>query len=239
MSFCRRVSAGTTPAKGAWHPGFWYTIQAGTSATASPGARQGASGSKRSTDVNVPNTKWRSRLFDKNGCLVIIIPVKRDWTVIFIMLPFVLFLTYSLAIDMAALIGGVRSPSMFAIMMMLGFDLFLDYSIAWNLAGAEVLTIDNTSLTKRRRLLGITIWPSQCFDLRHVQRLRAGPTVKDLATRQYESCGIGIGDVYFDYGVKTYGFGLRLGVAEAERLIQEIGRVFNSADHVDTSPRTK
>jgi hypothetical protein len=92
----------------------------------------------------------------------------------------------------------------------------------WTAVGKEVVWLRPGTLTIRREVLGIGL--RREYDLGSVRNLRVAPVPVDPF--RWESnmrvWGMGGGCVAFDYGAKTYRFGLSVDESEAARIVEDL-----------------
>lgn len=175
--------------------------------------------------------QMRSIISDSPDGLRIIIPTHRNWFLL-------LFLSFWLCGwafgEVTALNTLFRSntPTNGALFLTVWLTFwtlgggFAIYAWLWNVAGREVLLINEQTLTTRREVFGRG--RPNVFDRTHLNNLRISPIAYnpwDWKTSLY-FWGIGGGTIAFDYGAKTYRFGTRIEEAEAKQIIQAIKHRF-------------
>lgn len=101
-----------------------------------------------------------------------------------------------------------------------GFALLGIYLLMWAIGGSESVEWTPDTLRIQRRILGVPI-SSREYDARHVTRLRVSPTPYIRKWNMWSS--IISGAVAFDYGAKTFRFGVALPETEAQRLLESLG----------------
>jgi hypothetical protein len=97
------------------------------------------------------------------------------------------------------------------------------YEVLWWLTGRERVNMDMTSLKLRREVLG-GIGRGIELDLAHVRRLRVAPELAAAfgMTASAEPRGYKRGIIAFDYGARTFRFGLGLDEAEAAAIVEKL-----------------
>ena len=90
------------------------------------------------------------------------------------------------------------------------------YSWLWQLAGQEIVTVSNTSLTIRRAIFGIGV--ERAYELQHVRNLRLMPVDDSPRRRKLNDDG----RIAFDYVARTYRFAAGLDRAGAMAVITEL-----------------
>lgn len=171
--------------------------------------------------------QMRSTIADSSDGLRIIIPAHRNWFLLFFLSLWLCGWAFGEIMAPATMLRS--SPPLSAILFMVvwltlwtvvgGFAL---YAWLWNVAGREILTIDEQKMTTRREVFGRG--RSNIFDRIYINNLRVSPVAYnpwDFKGSLY-FWGIGDGTIAFDYGAKTYRFGTRLEEAEANQIIKAI-----------------
>jgi hypothetical protein len=178
------------------------------------------------TTVLAP-AKPRAQVVDGASGLRVTIPARRVWFLVF-------FLPVWLAgwVVGEVAVGGrlfTDPPSggegffllVWLVLWTVGGLLFTFFWL-WNLAGKEVITLDEEALTIRYAL-GSTGW-SRRFDRREVRDLRVSQSVTMDFRSSFGWWLGGNGTVAFDYGARTYRFGRGIDEAEAKQVVAELRR---------------
>jgi hypothetical protein len=97
---------------------------------------------------------------------------------------------------------------------------FAIISLLWNLAGVEKVLLGPSTLMTKREVLGIG--PVMEYELRSVSNLRisANPRSPNNRISPFQSLNGGI--IAFDYGAKTFRFGIGLHEPEAQQIIDRL-----------------
>ena len=93
----------------------------------------------------------------------------------------------------------------------------------WMIVGREQVKLDSTKLGIRREIGGIG--HTRSFDTSEIRNLRCLPA----AYRYYRNSFTSPGKIAFDYGAKTYRFGVGIDEAEANDLIRQLKEHLPSA----------
>lgn len=169
----------------------------------------------------------RSSVEDTGRGLEIVIPAQRRWFTLLFLSFWLLFWTF----------GGITTMvQLFAPDTPLGVDLFMlvwlcgwaagevvvATIILWMLRGREMVTLTPRMLSVRREVFGIG--PTHEFDVAHISDFRASPIPFGASSSggPLSLLRQGFGTIAFDYGAKTYRFGISMEEAEARLLIKRI-----------------
>lgn len=180
-----------------------------------------------STMARVAIADIRSSVEDTGRGLEIVIPARRRWFTLLFLAFWLLFWTF----------GGITAVmQLFAPDTPIGVDLFMlvwlcgwaageavvATIILWMLRGQEVVTVTPHALLVRREVFGLG--PTHEFDVAHISDIRASPVPFGAlsSTGPLALLRQGIGTIAFDYGAKTYRFGISMEEAEARLLIKRI-----------------
>ena len=170
----------------------------------------------------------RSTVTDTGRGLEIEIPARRQvFPLLF--LPFWLFFWTIGGISAFATMLSSETPGgvdLFMLVWLCGWalgEVAAATIILWMLRGREVVTVDRDTLIVRREVFGMG--PTQEFDTAHVLNLRASPLPLGMGAHGPSPLALlrqGLGTIAFDYGAKTYRFGISVEEAEARILIRQI-----------------
>jgi hypothetical protein len=178
------------------------------------------------TTVLAP-AKPRAQVVDEPSGLRVTIPARRNWFLLFF-LPVWLagWVVGEVAVGGKLFTDPPSGSEGFFLLVWLVFwtigGVLFTFFWLWNLAGREVVTLDEEALTIRYAL-GSAGW-SRRFDRREVRDLRASQSVSmDFRSSLGWWLG-GFGTVAFDYGARTYRFGRGIDEAEAKQVVAELRR---------------
>lgn len=90
----------------------------------------------------------------------------------------------------------------------------------WNFAGVERVLLAPSTLATKRTVLGIG--PLKEYELRNVSNLRIDAGRSNISDRRWPSQMMSGGRIAFDYGAKTYRFGVGLGESEAQQIVARL-----------------
>jgi hypothetical protein len=188
--------------------------------------------------MKVAPAPMRTRIEDALSGLRVVIPAKRSWgTVLFICLWLCGWVMGELsAIGALFGLGPFQSmahgkhpaPNAFLFVWLLAWTAggaFALYTVIWCLVGREVITLDGQALVVWHEPLPFP--PKREFDWAQVKNLRISP--QPSPRRSNLQLGFG-GPIAFDYGAKTWRFGIDLDEAEAGMLLDSIRRRFQLAE---------
>jgi hypothetical protein len=112
-------------------------------------------------------------------------------------------------------------------------------AVAWNLAGKEIVSINPNILIIRHDVLGMgRSWE---YDASQVCYLRCSSFVSNPSNPSFQqpfSGMVGPG-IVFDYGARTYRFGIGLDEAEARLLVTEILQRFPALGSPSAAPQQR
>ena len=97
---------------------------------------------------------------------------------------------------------------------------FAIISLLWNLAGVEKVLRGPSILTTKREVLGIG--PVREYELRSVSNLRISANPRSPSNRISPFQLLNGGIIAFDYGAKTFRFGIGLHEPEAQQIIDRL-----------------
>jgi hypothetical protein len=187
--------------------------------------------------VTVPAA--RATISESPDGLLISIPAKKNWPVI-IFLGFWLmgWLLGEVTVIFQMLRGHLshganltgRVPAnvgvrLFLMVWVTGWTIGGAFAIAtwlWNLAGFEKVLLGTSTLTTRREVLGIG--PSKEYELGSVSNLRVNMGASNVSYRRssFQIFSGNSGTIAFDYGAKTFHFGMGLDEGEAQQIIERL-----------------
>jgi hypothetical protein len=118
------------------------------------------------------------------------------------------------------------SVSLFLLVWLAGWTIGGAFAIAtwlWNIAGFEKVLVGPSTLTTRREVLGIG--PSKEYELGSVSNLRVNMGASNVyfGRSSFQIFSGNSGTIAFDYGAKTFHFGMGLDEAEAQQIIERLG----------------
>ncbi len=90
----------------------------------------------------------------------------------------------------------------------------------WNLVGVERVLLAPSTLTMKREVLGIG--PTKEYELSSVSNLRINMGLSNVRFRIAPIQTMNGGTIAFDYGAKTFQFGVGLDEAEAQQIIAQL-----------------
>lgn len=103
-------------------------------------------------------------------------------------------------------------------------------ALIWQLAGFEILTIDQTTITQRIEILGMGF--NKHYNLKEVKDLRVIPYNLSIITNQKvvlpPIIGAGHGAIAFDYGSRTFYLGSSVDEAEAKKIVAAFQKLMPS-----------
>lgn len=177
-------------------------------------------------------TAWRATTSESPDGLLITIPSKKNWFLI-------LFLGFWLAGwlfgEVAALHQVIRGHSshwatakengpislnVFLIGWLAAWTVGGGIAIItwlWNLVGVEKVLVGPSTLMTQREVLGVG--PRREFELPSVSKLRVNMGFSNISFRMSPMPSVNGGMIAFDYGAKTFHFGMGLDEAEAAQII--------------------
>jgi hypothetical protein len=176
----------------------------------------------------------RVTVTDGPGGLRLLIPAKRNWFLILFMGFWLCMWALGEVMVPTQFLNG-EIPGMAVIFLLAWFGAwtvggaFAIYSWLWNLMGREIITVHGRALTTRRDIGGYGF--DKEYDLSQVRDLRVsglGSNPSDFSAN-LQFWGLGGGLVVFDYGAKTYRFGVGLDEAEAKLVAGKITERYSIA----------
>jgi hypothetical protein len=170
----------------------------------------------------------RSSVTDTGPGLEIVIPARRRVFALLFLPVWLFFWTIGGLFAFATLLspetpGGV---DLFMGVWLCGWalgEVSVVTTILWMLRGREVVRVDRDVLIIRREVFGVG--PTQEYDTREVANLRASPLPFGVGAYGSSPLALlrqGAGTIAFDYGAKTYRFGIAMEEAEARILIRQM-----------------
>ncbi|HSH01407.1 MAG TPA: hypothetical protein VLL52_02740 [Anaerolineae bacterium] len=195
--------------------------------------------------------------------LTVTIPSQRNIFIIIILSIWLLFWSIGELVVGGMLIAGVISfiidpdpiaavmllPGLFMIIWFIFWTIgggFATYTLLWSIAGQEIITINDQTLTLRRALFRFGKPKEYTTD--HIRDLRASaetlsPNNVMNPARGLAFWGITGGNIAFDYGAQTYRFGAGIDEAEAKQIVTTIldrypqyGKQLTTKDYETLSP---
>lgn len=164
----------------------------------------------------------KSKIDDTGGSLTIKIPSKKNWFfIIFALLwAFGWFYGFKTAInDIGFGEAGVDGFMLFWTMSWSAVGLFVLFFLLWGFFGFETVIIENGLFHLKKTIFNIGI--SKKFETHEVKNIRIEKVETGLFSgNRWSIYGLGPGKVKFDYGLKTYSFGLSVDDAEANYLLE-------------------
>lgn len=186
----------------------------------------------------------RHKIEDLGNSLRIIIPSRRNWFTVFLLIVVWLLIGSMIvgpAISTIGLFirsvlqesdGGVNVG--FLIVQTLNFSLVIMFIsifalpiLLWQLAGNEVVEADSQSIKVRRQILGFGL--SKEYLAEHMKDLRASSITPQHSRYGWSRSSFGdsnFGSIAFDYGARTFRFGSGVDEAEAKQIIAAIQQHF-------------
>ena len=183
--------------------------------------------------IKPPTPRHSSHQTDEG--LRIILPSKKNFLLIFwygLWLIMWIFMTGSITFFLTFFIlsaikennSGMWIFAMFITFMLLfllGIGLPAIYQFFWQLTGKEIISINSAIMSVTKQIFG---WKKVYeYGIMDMKDLRASTPQQDLFARvkilQYSKQN---GMIAFDYGAKTFRFGLDIDEAEAKQIISEI-----------------
>lgn len=170
----------------------------------------------------------RSTVRQEASGLTIEIPVKRNWfMLVFLSLWLCGWLAGAIMVPGSFFSPGTPAGARLFTVAWLAMwtvgGVCAIYIWLWQVAGMEIIRITHTSLTRRRALF--RVGRDKEFGLSHIRNLRVA-TPQGFNPFDFASAGqfwgLSGGAVAFDYGARTYRFGLGLDEAEAKTIVQKI-----------------
>jgi hypothetical protein len=169
--------------------------------------------------------KPRAQIIDDVSGLRVTIPARRNWFLV----AFLPAWLVGWAVGEVAVLGKLVTDPPDAGEGLFLFVWLVLWSIAgvlfiffwlWNLAGKEIVALDEEALTVRYAL-GPSGWTRR-FDRREVRDLRVSASgMTDFRSSIGWWLG-GFGTISFDYGARTYRFGRGVDEAEAKQIVAEL-----------------
>jgi hypothetical protein len=146
----------------------------------------------------------RSTVSDEVEGLLISIPAKRDWAILFL----VFWLTFWTVAGTQSWRARINHFSLFMVVWVFG-ELWASYSILYTLGGKEAILANSETLRITKRIFGLG--RSRTYLVREMQNLRFQRGLNRQPCR-----------IVFDYGARTISFGAYIGEAEACELMSRI-----------------
>ena len=185
--------------------------------------------------VDIPQP--RATITETPTGLLITIPANRNWFV-------VLFVGFWMCgwlfgeVSAIIMLARAKTPlpaNLFMLAWLGGWSVggaFAGYLWLWNVAGKELIALREDTLAIKSDVLGLG--NVREFDLSEVCDLRIDKLSPRLTMFNYNSPAqmFGTGTIAFDYGAKTFRFGLGLDESEARQLIVRL----NSRHPFQTAP---
>jgi hypothetical protein len=177
----------------------------------------------------------RATISESSEGLVITIPARKNW---FIILFLGVWLTGWVFGEGAAVYALLRvhpshhapvtahaqvGANLFMLVWLVGWTFgggFAALIWLWNVAGVERLVLGPSTLATKREILGIG--PLNEYELQSVSDLRISASPFDFNNRMSPFQMINSGTIAFDYGAKTFRFGMGLDEAEAQQIIERL-----------------
>jgi len=174
---------------------------------------------------------------DLGDKLIISIPSPKYWAMMaFLGLWLILWLAADLFVLWLMIFGGSDAPPAAILLIWwlfwtIGGGLAL-YQFAWQVSGKEVVEVANQSIKLSQVCLGIH--PSKEYSASHIRDLRVSSSNVNLNHPMlqwtyfynqpwYHNMS---GSLAFDYGARTFRFGMSIDEAEAKQIIAEIQEKF-------------
>ena len=159
--------------------------------------------------------------------LLITIPANRNWfVVLFVGFWMCGWLFGECAVIYALAKGKTPLPANLFMLAWLGAwsvgGVFAGYLWLWNVAGKELIALRTDTLAIKSDVLGFG--NVREFDLAEVRDLRIDRPYPGITTLTWNSPAqmFGTGTIAFDYGAKTFRFGLGLDESEARQLVARL-----------------
>jgi hypothetical protein len=164
-------------------------------------------------------SKPRAVVSHDAGLLKIVIPARRQWfAMIFLSFWLCGWLVGELTALFILLSGKFKGPPTAFLVFWLAFwtlgGTLALLNVLWMAAGREVITLEGPRLVIRQEILGRGL--TRTFDVFQIRFLRVSP----IGRRGAFPFGPGV--IAFDYGAKTYRFGIMIEEAEASLLIERL-----------------
>ncbi len=176
---------------------------------------------------------------DLGDKLVVSISSARHWFIVFFLAFFLILVVIGELAFSAIIITNRNHPDWFSIgfmiVIMIGWAVgggFMIYQLAWQISGKEVVEVTVENITISRVALGFR--SQKEYSATHVKELRASSSNMNLNHPMfwwayysyYPLFHTMIGSLAFDYGAKTFRFGMSVDEAEAKQIIAEIQQKF-------------
>ncbi len=169
--------------------------------------------------VKVPSMRHTVNLLGNQ--MIVTIPARRRWyQMIFITVWLGGWAVGELSVFGSLFFGGFGGFDLFTLAWLTMWTIggfFAITALAWQIAGKEVVTIDEMGMQLSRRVLSIH-WSKQ-YAAAGMQDLRVSPQPMSTyrRTRSLDYWGVTGGVIAFDYGSKTIRFGSGIDEAEAKQ----------------------
>lgn len=163
----------------------------------------------------------RSVIRQDAGVLTITIPVKRNWFAFLFLFFWICGWAFGEVMATKHLFGD-KTPGeakLFLLAWLGGWTVAGAFSIhawLWQLSGREIIKLTTTTLNRRRALYGFG--KTNEYGLPHVRNLRVA---YDSAAAD-DFWRLSGGAIAFDYGAKTYRFGIGLDEVEAQEIVRRV-----------------
>jgi hypothetical protein len=183
----------------------------------------------------VQPASMRSTVIPEPNGIKIVIPAKRNWFIL-------LFLSFWLCgwavgeftVPFEFLKNDTPSEAILFSLAWLGMWTvgggFAIYAWLWQVKGQEIITLTPTALLIKRSLFGYG--RQKEYGVQHLKNLRVaaqGFNPFDFSSAG-QFWGISGGTIAFDYGAKTYRFGVGLDESEANQLVSQMKQLVRIAD---------
>jgi hypothetical protein len=197
--------------------------------------------------VRIKPAEPRSTISEESDGLIITIPIQRQWYVLVFLASWLAMWIFIVVTLAGMVIFGNVPPNQpgvewFMLALLVGWSVLGIHAVRsflWHLVGEEEVAINDCTLTIRRLIWGLG--RSNEFDFREVRHLRSGlvPYNPPGTSSKWMGNHYFAYAVNFDYGARTYHFGIGLDEAETKLLVAEILQRFPNLGPSGVAPQRR
>lgn len=160
--------------------------------------------------------------------LKILIPSKKNWFGLIFGLVWLYFWSQFFLNPAFENIENEGFISIWTTMWILG-GLFVIILLLWGLFGQELFNSSRNDVVFEKTIFGIGI--KKRFEINEIKNFRFEAVNQSMfGGNRWSFWGLGPGKIKFDYGLKTYSFGLGVDDAEANYIIEILKEHFNKTE---------
>ncbi len=171
--------------------------------------------------------KLRSSISDFGGQLQIVIPTKKNWFIILFFAAWLVGWAVGEFTVPTAFFnkGNDTAPLIFTAAWLVAWTvggMFIIYTWLWQAFGKEIITVDGSYISIKKNVFGLG--KLNQYQIGHIKNLRIAPmgyNPWDFRSRMQFS-GLTGGVLAFDYGARTFWFGIGVDEVEANEILKKI-----------------